>query len=123
MQPTWASPGDFTRKVAALARPTDIEPKALRAHYVRLVVGALIAIGLALLLYRSSQRDAGFAILVALGGAAGWLLPGRVAALICLAEVIALAGCAWLGSLPWTAGLGQLAMVTSLTVFTDLAAD
>ena len=123
MQPTWASPGDFTRKVAALARPTDIEPKALRAHYVRLVVGALIAIGLALLLYRSSQRDAGFAILVALGGAAGWLLPGRVAALICLAEVIALAGCLWLGSLPWTTGLVQIAIVTSLTGFAHLAAD
>src|SRR5256885_16048581 len=98
MKPIWASPGGFTRKVAALARPTDIGPKALRAHNVRLVAGALIAIGLALLVYRG-QRDAGFAILVALGGAAGWLLPGRVAALICLAEGVALPGCRCFGRL------------------------
>src|SRR5438477_6538694 len=123
MQPTWASPRGFTRELAALARPTDIGPKALRAHYMRLVVGALMPIGLALLLYRSSQRDAGFAILVALGGAAGWLVPGRVAMLICLAEVIALAGCLWLGSLPWTTSLVQIAIVTSLTGFAHLAAE
>ena len=49
MKPTWASPRGFTRKVAALAQPVDIGPKALRAHNVRLVVGALVAIGLALL--------------------------------------------------------------------------
>src|SRR3989441_3676729 len=122
MRPTWASPPGFTRNVAAMARTTDIGPKALRAHNVRPVVGALVAIGLALVLYRS-QRDAGFAVLVALGGAAGWLLSGRVATLICLAEVLALAGCVWLGSLPWTTGLVQIAIVTSLTGFANLAAE
>src|SRR5438445_31584 len=120
MEAAWASPQGFARKVAALARPTDIGPKALRAHNTRLVVGALMAIGLALLLYRS-QRDAGFAILVALGGAAGWLLSGRVASLICLAEVIALAGWLWSGSLPWTTGLVQIAIVTSVTGLAHLA--
>src|SRR2546425_6896734 len=122
MEATWASPKGFAWKVAALARPTDIGPKALRAHKMRPVVGALVAIGLALVLYRS-QRDAGFAVLVALGGAAGWLLSGRVATLICLAEVLALAGCVWLGSLPWTTGLVQIAIVTSLTGFANLAAE
>src|SRR3989449_464794 len=122
MEAACASPQGFARKVAALARPTDIGPKALRAHNTRLVVGALMAIGLALLLYRS-QRDAGFAILVALGGAAGWLLPGRVASLICLAEVIALAGWLWSGSLPWTTGLVQIAIVTSVTGLAHLAAE
>ena len=122
MKPIWASLRGFVRKVAALARPTDIGPQALRAHNARLAVGAVLAIVLALLLYRS-QRDAGFAILVALGAAAGWLLSGRVATLICLAEVIALAGFLWLGSLPWTTGLVQIAIVASLTGFAHLAAE
>src|SRR2546426_11347540 len=122
MEATWASPKGFAWKVAALARPTDIGPKALRAHNVRLVVGGLLAIGLGVLPYRG-KRDAGFASLVALGGAAGWLLPGRVAALICLAEVIALGGCLWFASLPWTTGLVQIAIVTSLTGFAHLAAE
>src|SRR5439155_24462938 len=104
-------------------RRTAIGPKALRPDYVGLVVGALMALGLALLLDRSSERDAGFAIRVARGGAAGWLLPGRVAALICLAEVIALGGCLWFASLPWTTGLVQIAIVTSLTGFAHLAAE
>jgi len=122
MKPTWAAPRGFTRKVAALARPTDTGAKALRAHKVGPVVGALMAIGLAFLLYRS-QRDAGFAILAVLGGAAGWLLLGKVARLICLGEVFALAGCVWSGSLPWTTGLVQTAIVTSLTGLAHLAAE
>src|SRR5438309_2097933 len=85
--PIWVWPRRFTRKVAALDRSTDIGPKALRAHKVAPVVGALLAIGVAVLLYRS-QRDAGFAILAVLSGASGWLLSGRVARLICLGEVI-----------------------------------
>jgi GGDEF domain-containing protein len=89
---------------------------------VRPLVGALVAIGLALLLYRS-QRDAGFAILAVLSGASGWLLSGRVARLICLGEVIALTGCLWSGSLPWATGLVQIAIVTSLTGLADLAAE
>src|SRR2546422_11769856 len=92
MEATWASPQGFAWKVAALARPTDIGPKALRAHNMRPVVGALVAIALALVLYRS-QRDAGFAVLVALGGAAGWLLSGRGATPIRPAPVLALARC------------------------------
>src|SRR5256712_6410427 len=122
MEATWASPKGFAWKVAALAGPADFGPRALRANNMRPVVGALVAIGLALVLCRS-QRDAGFAVLVALGGAAGWLLSGRVATLICLAEVLALAGCVWLGSLPWTTGLVQIAIVTSLTGFANLAAE
>jgi len=120
--PIWVWPRRFTRKVAALDRSTDIGPKALRAHKVAPVVGALLAIGVAVLLYRS-QRDAGFAILAVLSGASGWLLSGRVARLICLGEVIALAGCFWWASLPWAAGLVQLAIVISLTGLADLAAE
>src|SRR5438105_15427850 len=97
----------FHPEVAALDRSTDIGPKALRAHKVAPVVGALVAIGVAVLLYRG-QRDAGFAILAVLSGASGWLLSGRVARLVCLGEVIALAGCFWWASLPWATGLVQL---------------
>jgi GGDEF domain-containing protein len=123
MKPTWESlRGYLTREVAALGGPAGIGPKALGAHKVRPVVGALMTIGLALLLYRS-QRDVGFAILAVLGGAAGWLLLGRVAGLICLGEVIALAGCLWSGILPWPAALVQIAIVITLTGLAHLAAE
>ena len=120
-QPTWASPGGFGRKVAALALQSAIGPKAQQAHKLRPVVAALLAIGFALLLYRG-PRDAGFAVLAVLGGGAGWLLSGRVARLICLAEVVALAACLWLGTVSWTTGLVQIAIVTSLTGLAHLAA-
>jgi hypothetical protein len=48
---------------------------------------------------------------------------GRVATLICLSEVIALAGCLLSGSLPWTTGLLQIAILTSLTGLAHLAAE
>lgn len=123
MKPTWESlNGYLTRKTASLNGPAGIGPKDLVAHKVRPVVGALMTIGLALLLYRS-QRDVGFAILAALGGAAGWLLLGRVAGLICLSEVIALAGFLWSGILPWPTALVQIAIVITLTGLAHLAAE
>jgi GGDEF domain-containing protein len=123
MKPTWESlRGYLTRKEVALVGPAGIGPKALGALKVRPVVGALMAIGLALVLYRS-QRDVGFAILAVLGGAAGWLLLGRVAGLISLGEVIALAGCLWLGIVPWPTGLVQIAIVITLTGLAHLAAE
>ena len=117
MKPTWESLRGSLSRVTA-----GIGPKALVTHKVRPVVGALITIGLALLLY-GRQRDVGFAILAALGAAAGWLLLGRVAALICLGEVIALAGCLWSSILPWPTVLVQIAIVIALTGLGHLAAE
>ncbi len=123
MKPSWESLRGYpTRKVAALAQATDLGPKALRAHNLHPLLGALTTIGLALLLCRI-QRDVGFAVLALLGGAAGWLLSGRVAGLICFGEVIALLGCLWSGIFPWPTGLVQIAIVISLTGLAHLAAE
>lgn len=123
MQPNWESLRvHLTRKAASLDGLAGIGPKALVAHRVRPALGALMAIGLSLLFY-PSQRDVGFAILAVLGGAAGWLLLGRVAGLICLGEVIALAGCLWSGILPWPTAVVQIAIVITLTGLAHLAAE
>jgi GGDEF domain-containing protein len=108
--------------LAALAGPIASGPKALRAHTVLPVIGAVLTIGLALVVYRS-QPDIGFAILALLGGAAGWQLSGRVAGLICFGEGIALAGCVRSGIVPWPTGLIQIGIVISLTWLAHIAAE
>jgi len=84
--------------------------------------GAVLTVGLALVVYRG-QPDIGFAILALLGGAAGWLLSGRVAGLICLGEGIALAGSLWSGIVPWPTGLVQIGIVIALTWLAHVAAE
>lgn len=100
----------------------EMGPKRLAAQRFRPLAPALLAIVLAVVLYRI-QRDAGFAVLVVLAAAAGWLLAGRAAALICLGEVIAVGACFRSGLLPWPTALLQVAVVATLTGFAHRSAE
>ena len=99
-----------------------VGPKAMARHGLRSLAVAIVAIGVAALLYRH-QGEAGFAILAILGGAAGWLAGGRVAAVIGAAGVAAVAGSSWSGFLPWPAAVFQAALLTGMTGIAHLTAE
>lgn len=102
--------------------PAVLRPKALARYRLRPTLGALAAMVLAAFIYRS-QPEAEFALLAVIGAAAGWFLVGRVATLICSAEVVLVVGCLWLGIMHWPVALLQIAVVCSLTGLAHLAAD
>ncbi|HET7338422.1 MAG TPA: hypothetical protein VFK22_02640 [Candidatus Dormibacteraeota bacterium] len=97
-------------------------PKALARHRFRPLAAAVAAIGLAVVVYRS-QSEAGFAILVLLGGAAAWLLAVRIAGIIAAAEIAALVGCVWSGFISLPAALFQVLLLTALIGLAHVAAD
>ncbi|HET7419419.1 MAG TPA: diguanylate cyclase [Candidatus Dormibacteraeota bacterium] len=111
-----------TQPVARLAWRAAVRPKALAGRPLGPVVAAIVVIGLAVLLYRF-QRDAGFAVLAALGGATGWLLAARSARLVAVAEIAAVAGCLWFRLLPWPAALVEVGVLTSAIALAHLAAE
>lgn len=102
--------------------PAVISPKALARYRFRPLAAALVAIGAGVAFY-GRQSEAGFAILVLVGGAAGWLLAARTARLVALAEVTALAGCLWSGLLPLPAALFQGCVLTALIGLAHVAAE
>ncbi|HKW58436.1 MAG TPA: hypothetical protein VJR46_01585 [Candidatus Dormibacteraeota bacterium] len=112
---------------ASLARK-DIEwavvigPKAVVRHRIRHLAATVVAIGVAVLLY-PSQPEAGFAVLAVLGVAAGWLLSGRVAAAIGLAEIAVVVGFYGSGLLQWPADLLQVCLLAGLIALAHLTAE
>jgi GGDEF domain-containing protein len=99
-----------------------VGPKALAGSRLWPPAAAAVGITVAVLNY-PSQREAGFAILAVLGGAAGWLLAARIAGLIAAAEVTAVAGCLWWGLVPWPAALFQVCLLTALIALAHAAAE
>ena len=114
--------GAMSRRVEALEWSAAIGPRALVGHPIRSLAAALVAIGAAVLLY-GGQTEAGFAILAVLAGAAGWLLAGRVAVIVGLAEAAAVAGCLWLGLIPWPAAILQAFLLMCLIGLAHVAAE
>lgn len=99
-----------------------IGPKTQARSRIRPLAVAALAIAVAGLLYRI-QPDAGFALLALIAGAAGWLLAPRVAGLIGLAEVGAVAGCLLWGIVPWPAAVVEVGLLAALMALSHLAAE
>lgn len=111
------------RQIASPRLAAFTQPMALARYRVRPLAAAIVAIIAALFLYSDGRRDAGFAALAVLAGAAGWLLAARMAGLIALAEVVAVAGSVWLRFLPWPPALFQVGLLIAFSGLAHIAAE
>lgn len=114
---------DYGLPVAALpGQPAGADSRARADQQVAVMVGGLLAIGLALLLDRV-RPELGFVVLCGVSIAAGWSLSRRATALICLALAGGLAASVWTDRLPWGSGVVELSVAMSLATLAHVAAE